>query len=434
MKTLIIGYTKETILVFRKKFDVAFVVSDNDQADINWWVFHNLGFEITTQSYGFNNEEVRYLMASFEKFSDMSTRRYAVIHAHHSTIKNILMLTYYKVVEIIEDLQIEQIIFQNMPHEGFDFIFYSVAKYRGIRTIITNQTQFENRFWIVEDIEDFGVGKNYDLSPSEDIDLNLPEKWFYVPNKTQFTQKYRILDIFIDSMRSPNKIPVFLLKYYYSYRFLKNETLYTAIRNISDIDFEFIYYPLHMEPEMNVTSMGGQDGIFSDQLLVLETLSSYLPDKIKIIIKENPKQTYKSRDEYFFQRIREIPNIILADRWLDSRELIRKSMGVVTLSGTVGWEALFYGKPCLTFGNAWYNSLSGVTRFSHGFSVTDWMASGNVSRDIIEREMRKLLRGCGIGIVDTDYIGAATNFDPIENAVNVVDSIQRYIMKAPNAE
>ena len=69
---------------------------------------------------------------------------------------------------------------QNFPHEGFDYIFYLLAKELDIKIIFTHQLSVvANRFWISEDIEKFGSFINCpDLYEYEQTKYELPETFF----------------------------------------------------------------------------------------------------------------------------------------------------------------------------------------------------------------------------------------------------------------
>lgn len=134
-----------------------------------------------------------------------------------------------------------------------------------------------------------------------------------------------------------------------------------------DLDsLEYVYYPLHYEPERTTNPDGG---IFQDQLVVLLLLRRFLPESVKIIVKEHPSQFLKARTGYrgrsplFYRQIKNIKGLTLVDYKFSSSDLIRDSIAVATISGTVGFEAACMGKKCILFGEAWFNGMPNIFRF-----------------------------------------------------------------------
>lgn len=427
MNLLTIGYSSAIIDEFKKQFEFCYSISTSSNADMKWWDVHNFTMNTDSRSDVLEAAEIKELIRHFEMYSDMNTRRYAVVHGQHSETKNLLMLQASYASSLLNKYEIDLIFFENMPHEGFDFIFYILAKLRGIRTIITNQTQFSKFFWIIENYEDYGAFYGPKINSQTNVDITLPTEWFYVPKKITRKKSHPFLNLIKSTIYMPHKLPVHLLNYFYTQQF--NRSAQPTIEKLDDVSEPYIYYPLHMQPEMNVTALAGTEGLYSDQIFLLETLRRRLPSYVKIFIKENPKQTYRCRDQYFFKRLNAIHNLEIVPQDFDSRELIRRSIGVATLTGTVGWEALCLGKPCLIFGNAWYSSLTGVQKFNDHLDLELWLKQIPTSFEVIEKEMHDLLKRCGTGVVDTDYIAIVKDFNSQDNAVDVVHSLKRYIAK-----
>lgn len=120
----------------------------------------------------------------------------------------------------------------------------------------------------------------------------------------------------------------------------------------------FAYYPLHMEPEM-VTMLYAP--IYNDQLWVVKQIAKSLPVGYKLYIKEHLAM-FGFRTRAFYQELKKIPNIKLISPKASSFDLIRKAQLIAVLTGTVGWEALLLKKPVITFGEIFYNVLSGAKR------------------------------------------------------------------------
>lgn len=149
------------------------------------------------------------------------------------------------------------------------------------------------------------------------------------------------------------------LGYVYKYSFLnKLRTLKRVIRcqtgNIkydSVEDEKFVMYPLHYHPEASTSVLSWAN---FNEIDIIRTIACSLPRNFKLYVKDHPtaKGFLSFRD---YRRIKSIPNVRLIDAKLNSKYLIRKSYGVITLTSTVGYEALILGKPVISMGNIFYN-------------------------------------------------------------------------------
>ncbi|PVZ70209.1 capsular polysaccharide export protein, LipB/KpsS family [Pelagibaculum spongiae] len=164
---------------------------------------------------------------------------------------------------------------------------------------------------------------------------------------------------------------------------------------------KFIYYPLHLQPEMTTSVMGGD---YKDQMLSIEHLSRILPKGWKIVVKENPKQYYDYyyRGDEFFKRMHSIDNLIFVGKNIDTKWLIKKSCIVATITGTAGWESIRLKRPVLTFGDAWYDGFPGVYKFNPKLNLKE-ISEEKINPDSIRKHFESWLKNCWVGIVDSDY-------------------------------
>ena len=141
-----------------------------------------------------------------------------------------------------------------------------------------------------------------------------------------------------------------------------------GVQRIHDLDAvgDFIYFPLHLEPELNVHVLGRK---FCNQLDAIQVLHGALPLGWKLLLKENPKQGYMHRGDAFYQRLRMLPGVCFVSDSMTSALLVEKCRVVATIIGTAGYEAMLMGKSCIHFGDAWYEGLPGAYRFEDGIDV-----------------------------------------------------------------
>lgn len=148
------------------------------------------------------------------------------------------------------------------------------------------------------------------------------------------------------------------------------QKLYSYYKSLtSDVNpsDRYVFFGLHYQPE-NTSNPGGD--IFVDQRLAIDLLLKYLPDDYKVYVKEHPHQYLKQRDgqtcriKEFYDDLSKHPRIKLLDVNEGTFNLIQNSVAVATLKGTIGFEAMVYGKPVINFGVSWFEQFPGVLRIT----------------------------------------------------------------------
>ena len=125
----------------------------------------------------------------------------------------------------------------------------------------------------------------------------------------------------------------------------------------------FIYFPLQVSPEATTLF---QAPYFSDQIALIKNIAKSLPIGYFLYVKEHPVQGIKYwRPIEFYKEIIDLPNAKLIHPFLDSKELISKCSLVTAITGTGGFEALFFKKPVLLFSNTFYDCVSMVHKFTN---------------------------------------------------------------------
>lgn len=121
---------------------------------------------------------------------------------------------------------------------------------------------------------------------------------------------------------------------------------------------KFVLFPLHLQPEASTMVMAR---FFVDQVAVVENIAKCIPLSHVLYVKEHMSALgMRKRQKEYYQRISRIPNVRLIHPAEDTQMLIRKADAVVTLTSTMGWEALLHGKPVISMGDVFYND-SGLT-------------------------------------------------------------------------
>lgn len=137
-------------------------------------------------------------------------------------------------------------------------------------------------------------------------------------------------------------------------RYFKNSLLQTEdLKNQ-----EYFIYPLHFHPEAATLIQGRW---LNDQKVIIEMISKALPSNVMLVVKEH-KVSIGRRPLQFYRQIDKYHNVRFVDESSDVYSLIQNSKGVVTISSSMGLEAILLNKPVITFGDIHYNILSDVIK------------------------------------------------------------------------
>ena len=346
---------------------------------------------------------------------------------------------------LIKTNSVELVVFSNIPHEGADHILYYTAKALGIRTIACYQSIFDNRFFMVNDISD--IGNIINKVPEIEKPLN-------IVIKKEFEKKLQYMDMVEDIHQHKNKIlkkineiknkrvkilskllrkksawiESMLITYSSALLRLRNVEKYASSLKKSEtegIDFtkKFVYFPLHLQPELTTMPLGGA---YYDQINAIEKLSEILPDDFYIYIKENPKQTELMRPKEFIARMMTIKNAIMVPIKTNTYDLTRNCQFVATITGTAGWEAITGGKNVMTFGHAWYNGLPGVF-IQEEVKNIDEILKYKINHEELQSSFNELSKRLAKGYVDKEFINYSDNpYDEESNSNSIANAIEKF--------
>ncbi len=186
------------------------------------------------------------------------------------------------------------------------------------------------------------------------------------------------------------------LKKYMASRYLRK-------KNLKEIDYAF--FPLHTEPEVTLS-------VYSkahlNQIETIRSISHNLPIGMKLVVKEHPWAIGK-RNLSFYKKIISIPNVILADPVLSSRDLIKEASLITVIASSIGFEGLILEKPIAVFGNAPFSFLSDTMIRE----VKDLSQSSKIINELIndyEYDERDILAYIAAAISESTPIDYYTKF------------------------
>ena len=129
-----------------------------------------------------------------------------------------------------------------------------------------------------------------------------------------------------------------------------------------------VFYPSNM-PEASTSAQAPR---WVDQEVVVEQLAINAPSHLKIVVKEHPN-TYGTRGRDFFQRLKDLPNVVLCHPAVDSHALLSGAKAVVAITGTLGLEGILLGKRVGVLGRPFYSVYKGVKTLNYPEEIYDAM-------------------------------------------------------------
>ena len=130
-----------------------------------------------------------------------------------------------------------------------------------------------------------------------------------------------------------------------------------------------------MEPE-GATLPIALNGMYTE--IGLRRILEALPDGWSIVFKENPDKFSQQflfqsdwKSKYYYKNLQKTGRIIFVRDDIPTKNLIEGSIGVATINGTIGLEALIAGKRCITFAPFWYDDFDGLHHVKSDNDISD---------------------------------------------------------------
>ncbi len=368
------------------------------------------------------------------------------------------MLGYWSMV--LDKMKPEAIVFNDVPHSIYSNILHDLAVRRGIPSVCYEDTGVASRllwfrdFWKGSDELRAALTKHRSSAVALS-DLSEPmqaywrehtgAQWQNVPAQMRAQKKegegWSLLKHRVGiALKAIGRGTIFKLGASYISRVasenLKKE--YARVVKPFDPSKQFMYFPLHYQPERTTSPQGG---IFHQQILVAETLASALPEGWQLVIKEHPSQWWlRSKERYssvryrgYYERLARIPGVRIVPIGTSSFELTEKSRAVAAITGTAGWESLLKGKCPLVFGYPWYRDCPGVFRVDSAASCMEALREISLGAKVTEPELLaylKALEDASIHAYLSEPLEENRGFSSQENTKRIALNIVEFLSKA----
>jgi hypothetical protein len=391
---------------------------------------------------------------NLEEFVDQLHRRSEINSYKSHPIRSMQdYVDYYHILadvvgQALLDRKVTHILFFNVPHLAYDVIMLQMAKVLGVQVTIVTQSIFPNQFFSMTDPSDLGgfvvapKAAPYAMEKGSRPDL------FYMKGIKQeredggrITGKAIVQLLTFLALKRPLKAfnPVYMWKlvrhmmqvygglpkwrdpfarFFHEDELAYFDTLVQFEDGNVDLSGDYVYFPLQLQPEMTTSALGGR---FRDQAYAIERLAGMLPEGVRILVKENPKQGGYMRGPMFFHRLRRIQSVTFLPSWADTHALTGGAKFVAAITGTVGWEAIRAGTPALVFGKAWYRSMVGVHQWREGITYDEIIQPFDHAD--LEQGAGSLMVRTHEGVVDRHYTKIVPEYDEAKNDAEVARTL-----------
>ncbi|SDX53721.1 capsular polysaccharide export protein, LipB/KpsS family [Roseicitreum antarcticum] len=390
-----------------------------------------------------------------DEFADHLTRNASMFKQKSHPIETLdeyhsyFHVLYDTIAQQLRDRNVTHVLIFSVPHLGYDTALYYLAKAMGLPVLIVTQSLFPNQFFSTTDVGAMGLFPADPDAPPHEITQGEQPQLFYMKGVKQEREaggkitaaalaEMMTFLVLKGRWRALNPVYVWRLLarmrqvygafprwrdpfagFFHEHALSYFDQLASYEGQEIDLSGKYVYVPLQMQPEMTTSSLGGR---FRDQAYMIERLAEMLPEGVRILVKENPKQGAYMRGPMFFHRLKRIPKVQFLPSYANTHALTAHAQFVATITGTVGWEALCMGKPVLVFGGAWYRAFPGAVQWREGLRYQD-VAGKTFAHDALQQAVGAMLGRCHPGVVDRDYIEIVEGYSDAANVQTVAKQL-----------
>jgi hypothetical protein len=331
--------------------------------------------------------------------------------------------------KVLSDVKPDFLIIQ-MPMFHYDYLFYLMCKKLGINIMLLGVARgFAKRCMISEEYDqlpkyDLSDAKKHDFKTFEELQSYLEKNDFYeevLEYKNNFlTDKISMIKASLKYLFHKNSNS----KYFTYFGRNKFQTIFNTVwlnliekyrfwylekHSLKNLDGckQLIFFPLHVQPEGTFTLNAP---FLTNQLEVINHISKSIPINYTLLIKEHPVMNTRGyRDLSFYREISRLPNVKLVSTNMPSNEIIKKSDLVVTITGTAGLEAAFYGKPSIVLANVMFEDIKSVSKIKHIDNLSKTIKN-SLTEKITPQDLIEYIYNTEKNSFSFDFIGMQISF------------------------
>ena len=304
---------------------------------------------------------------------------------HKFTDVEILTIVYHTIsffVDVIEKYKPKFILMKQVGDNISSLLFYRIAKKLGVKILMPNQLYLMNKITISDNLvsreisdefkklkTDFkNSSKIYDIEFIKNHDRSsaatMLEPTTFKKNFSQRISHYikRLSTETEPIYQNIGKTKLNMIRHRLQNSFeVKKRKQFLDDNSIKLIgDEKFLYFPLASEPEARILVTSP---FYTNQITLVENIAKSIPIDFILYVKEHPVQKLKFwRPVNDYKKLIKIPNVKFIHPSISNHELLTKCQGVIAISGGTSFEAIFYKKPVILFGDEYYDVLSMVKK------------------------------------------------------------------------
>ena len=334
-----------------------------------------------------------------------------------------------------------------------EYLTFHIAKKKNIKYLNLRPTRIKNRFFVVEDIfdppkdlvKDFAldITDSNSRKTAKNIIEELKKNFSYegiipIKNKDSLNEYFKYANIGSYFMKKRNplmKIRQYIINIFkhnylstvYYWNLQKKYYTYSSFRYFKSLNKKipknYILFPLHKEPEVQLLLHGSD---YTNQMDVIRNIAKNLPDNITLLVKEHP-MAVGYRPKTFYQKINNIPNVIIIGPMEDFSELLKDAKMLITISGTSAFEAILRKIPVIHFGDLPFEILNNnmIKKLDNFNDLLDsyYMLLKNYNYD--ESEIIRYIESCIRNSVPIDFYSLFLKKAQLEFNSAKVDSYKK---------
>ena len=128
---------------------------------------------------------------------------------------------------------------------------------------------------------------------------------------------------------------------------------------------KYYVYPMHYHPESSTSVLAPE---YTDEFHNILNIANHLPFGTFLYVKDH--RSAKGLNGYaFYKKLSALPNVKFVQANYNIKDLIKHSLGLITVNSTAGFEALFLEKPVYLLGNVFYQDFDNVFKLENFHSL-----------------------------------------------------------------